>query len=86
MTLQQEAYRRIDHLPDNVIRLLVELMDQFPDAYSDHPSSEKSRAVFSNRSETSDYNQAWKKDFMKTVGNMEIDADAVRDLRERSRL
>ena len=83
MTLQQEAYTRIDQMTDDGIRVLINLIDTmrtvsvtgFKDSDVDIPltgvDSEMTR-------------EEKKRRFMQSAGKIQVDAEAVRELRERS--
>lgn len=83
MTLQQEAYRRIDEMTDDGIRELIDIIDKmktvsvtgFKDL--DENTLTVSENVPLTKSEKMQR-------FMQSAGKIQIDAEAVRQLRERS--
>lgn len=83
MTLQQEAYRRIDEMTDDGIRELIDIIDKmktmsvtgFKDL--DENTLTVSENVPMTKSEKMQR-------FMQSAGKIQIDAEAVRQLRERS--
>lgn len=83
MTLQQEAYRRIDEMTDDGIRILIDMIDKMKTVsvtgFKD--VNESTSAVSENVPMT----KAEKKQrFMQSAGKIQIDAEAVSQLRERS--
>ncbi len=83
MTLQQEAYSRIDQMTDDGIRVLIDMIDKmktvsvigFKDSEVTVSVSQPSQAL----------TQADKKRrFMQSAGKIKVDANAVTELRERS--
>ena len=83
MTLQQEAYSRIDQMTDDGIRVLIDMIDKmktvsvigFKESET-NPSDSKPVVAIS---------KAEKKDrFMQSAGMVKVDADAVSELRKRS--
>lgn len=85
MTLQQEAYRRIDEMTDDGIRKLIDMIDKMKTmsvaGFKDINEST------STTSENAPMTKAEKKQrFMQSAGTIQIDAEAVNQLRERSRI
>lgn len=83
MTLQQEAYRRIDEMTDDGIRKLIDIIDKMKTVsvagFKDVNEST------STVSENVPMTKAEKKQrFMQSAGKIQIDAEAVSQLRERS--
>lgn len=83
MTLQQEVYRRIDEMTDDGIRILIDMIDKMKivsvTGFKD--VNESTSAVSENVPMT----KAEKKQrFMQSAGKIQIDAEAVSQLRERS--
>lgn len=95
MTLQQEAYERIDKLSDDGIRLLINIIDNIQVmSVSGFKRKEGSDA---NRDDSSDIvdtlnveslgsltKKEKKELFLKSAGKMRIDSHAIQELRERS--
>ena len=83
MTLQQEAYRRIDEMTDDGIRKLIDIIDKMKTMSVtgfkelDENTSTVSENVPLTKSEKMQR-------FMQSAGKIQIDAEAVRQLRERS--
>ncbi len=84
MTIQQEAYKRIDEMTEDGVRILIDIID-------------KMRFVslngFKNNDDIkiSDISLAQskaekKKRFLESAGKIQIDGEAVRELRERSQI
>lgn len=83
MTLQQEAYRRIDEMTDDSIRKLIDIIDKMKmmSVTEFEGVNESTSAV----SENAPMTKAEKKQrFMQSAGKIQIDAEAVSQLRERS--
>lgn len=83
MTLQQEAYRRIDEMTDDGIRILIDMIDKMKivsiTGFKD--VNENTSTISENIPMT----KAEKKQrFMQSAGKIQIDAEAVSQLRERS--
>ena len=82
MTLQQEAYRRIDQMTDDGIRILIDMIDKmkvvsvtgFKDA-----AENKTEATTASMSK-----EEKKKCFIQSAGKIKVDSHAVNELRERS--
>ena len=80
MTLQQEAYSRIDQMTDDGIRVLIDMIDKMKTV---------SVIGFKNTSVTdSNVNKEAsrtekKKRFMQSAGKIKVDANSVNELRER---
>ena len=79
MTLQQEAYSRIDQMTDDGIRVLIDIIDKMRTVsiIGFKENREESSVVPMTKEEK-------KKRFMQSAGKIQIDADAVNNLRERS--
>lgn len=85
MTLQQEAYRRIDEMTDDGIRNLIDMIDKmkamsvtgFKDINGD--TSSISESVLLTKAEK-------KQRFMQSAGKIRIDSEAVNQLREMSKI
>lgn len=83
MTLQQEAYRRIDEMTDDSIRKLIDIIDKMKmmSGTGFESVNESTSAV----SENAPMTKAEKKQrFMQSAGKIQIDAEAISQLRERS--
>ena len=81
MTLQQEAYRRIDEMTDDSIRKLIDIIDKMMSITGVEGVNESTSVV----SENAPMTKAEKKQsFMQSAGKIQIDAEAVSQLRERS--
>ena len=97
MTLQQEAYRRIDKLSDEGVRLLISIIDNIQDlSISGFRQADKSIGEKQETSSdivdtinTDTLDSMTKKEnkqlFFQSAGKMKIDSGAIRDLRERSK-
>lgn len=81
MTLQQEAYSRIDQMTDDGIRVLIDMIDKMKTV---------SVIGFKNTSVTdSNVNKEVsrtekKRQFLQSAGKIKVDANSVNELRERS--
>ena len=81
MTLQQEAYTRIDQMTDDGIRVLIDIIDKMKTVsvigFKDNSDSISQPKVAMTRADK-------KKRFMQSAGKIKVDAAAVSELRERS--
>lgn len=75
MTLRQEAYSRIDRMTDDGIRVLIDIIDK--------RFKETEMNITISNSYTTMTKEEKKKRFLQSAGKINIDADAVNDLRER---
>ena len=75
MTLRQEAYNRIDRMTDDGIRVLIDIVDK--------RSKETEMNITISNSYTTMTKEEKKKRFLQSAGKINVDADAVNDLRER---
>ena len=75
MTLRQEAYNRIDRMTDDGIRVLIEIIDK--------RFKETEMNITISNSYTTMTKEEKKKRFLQSAGKINVDADAVNDLRER---
>ena len=83
MTLQQEAYRRIDEMTDDGIRILIDMIDKMK--IVSVTGFKDVKEITSAVSENVPMTKAEKKQrFMQSAGKIQIDAEAVSQLRERS--
>ena len=83
MTLQQEAYRRIDEMTDDSIRKLIDIIDKMKmmSVTESEGVNESTSAV----SENAPMTKAEKKQcFMQSAGKIQIDTEAISQMRERS--
>ena len=81
MTLQQEAYTRIDQMTDDGIRVLIDIIDKMKTVsvigFKDNSESISQPKAAMTRADK-------KKRFMQSAGKIKVDAAAVSELRERS--
>lgn len=83
MTLQQEAYTRIDQMTDDGIRVLIDMIDKMKTVsvigFKDNNVSASQPGVAMTKADK-------KRRFLQSAGKIKIgiDAAAVSDLRERS--
>ena len=83
MTLQQEAYSRIDQMTDEGIRVLIDMIDKMKTvSVMGFKDSAKDPMVVSNNIEMSKAEK--KKQFLKSAGKIRVDANAVEELRKSS--
>ena len=75
MTLRQEAYNRIDRMTDDGIRVLIDIIDK--------RFKETEMIITISNSYTTMTKEEKKKRFLQSAGKINVDADAVNDLRER---
>lgn len=75
MTLRQEAYNRIDRMTDDGIRVLIDIIDK--------RFKETEMNITISNSYTTTTKEEKKKRFLQSAGKINVDADAVNDLRER---
>ena len=84
MTLQQEAYKRIDQMTDDGVRVLIDMIDKMRTVsvigFKDNEINNS--AIAQNGSGMSKAEK--KKRFMQSAGKIQVDANAVSNLRERS--
>ena len=83
MTLQQEAYRRIDEMTDDSIRKLIDIIDKMKmmSVTEFEGVNESTSAV----SENAPMTKAEKKQrFMQSAGKIQIDTEAISQRSERS--
>ena len=83
MTLQQEAYSRIDQMTDDGIRVIIDMIDKMKTV---SVIGFKENEVNISITQSSDpMSKAEKKRrFMQSAGKINVDANAVNELRERS--
>ena len=76
MTLQQEAYSRIDEMTDDGIRLLIDMIDKMKTV---------SITGFKDGLESVSMTKEEKKQrFIQSAGKIQVDEKVVKELRERS--
>lgn len=75
MTLRQEAYNRIDRMTDDGIRVLIDIIDK--------RFKETEMNITISNSYTKMTKEEKKKRFLQSAGKINVDADAVNDLKER---
>ena len=84
MTLQQEAYNRIDQMTDEGIKVLIDIIDKmrtvsvtgFKDV-TDIPLTETKKDQSISKADK-------KKRFLQSAGKIKVDEKAINELRERS--
>ena len=83
MTLQQEAYSRIDQMTDDGIRVLIDMIDKMKTVSV--IGFKNNKVDVSNLSlDTKILKEQKKRNFMQSAGKIKVDANAVNELRERS--
>jgi len=82
MTLQQEAYSRIDQMTDDGIRILIDMIDKMKVVSVTGFKSFGDGVP--NSDETAITKEEKKNRFLQSAGKIRIDAQAVDELRERS--
>ena len=83
MTLQQEAYSRIDQMTDDGIRVLIDMIDKMKTVSV--IGFKNNKVDVSNLSlDTKILKEQKKRNFMQSAGKINVDANAVNELRERS--
>lgn len=83
MTLQQEAYQRIDQMTDDGIRVLIDMIDKMKTvSVIGFKDSEVSAPI--SPADTTLTKDEKKKRFLQSAGKIAIDAAAIDELRERS--
>ena len=88
MTLQQEAYNRIDQMTDDGIKVIIDIIDKMKTVSITGFKSTDENGLLFKEDATSSNKKLSKEEqkalFLKSAGTIQIDADAVKDLRERS--
>lgn len=83
--LQQEAYKRIDEMTEDGVRMLIDIIDKMRVVSVVGFKTDSSKLdVEDNSIELS--KEEKKKQFMESAGKIDIDGDAIWDLRERERV
>lgn len=82
MTLQQEAYSRIDQMTDDGIRVLIDIIDKMKTVSV--IGFKNNKVDVSNLSvDTKILKEQKKRNFMQSAGKIKVDVNAVNELRER---
>lgn len=82
MTLQQEAYSRIDQMTDDGIRVLIDIIDKMKTVSV--IGFKNNKVDVSNLSlDTKILKEQKKRNFMQSAGKINVDVNAVNELRER---
>ena len=81
MTLQQEAYSRIDQMTDDGIRVLIDMIDKMKTV---SVTGFKNTGVTDSNVNKEISRAEKKRRFMQSVGKIKVDANSVNELRERS--
>jgi len=81
MTLQQEAYSRIDQMTDDGIRVLIDMIDKMKTV---SVTGFKNTGVTDSNVNKEISRAEKKRRFMQSVGRIKVDANSVNELRERS--
>lgn len=81
MTLQQEAYSRIDQMTDDGIRVLIDMIDKMKTV---SVTGFKNTGVTDSNVNKEISRAEKKKRFMQSAGKIKVDANSVNELRERS--
>ena len=84
MTLQQEAYSRIDQMTDDGVRILIDMIDKMRVVSVTGLKKTAQDTSTATQTEKPLSKAEKKKRFMQSAGKIQIDAEAVNDLRERS--
>ena len=83
MTLQQEAYNRIDQMTDDGIRVIIDMIDKMK-TVSVIGFKENEVSISITQSSDPMSKAEKKRRFMQSAGKINVDANAVNELRERS--
>lgn len=83
MTLQQEAYKRIDQMTDDGIRVLIDMIDTMK-TVSVIGFKENDKRISASSQNDSMTKAEKKKRFLQSAGSIKINPDAIQELRERS--
>jgi len=81
MTLQQEAYSRIDQMTDDGIRVLIDMIDKMKTV---SVTGFKNTGVTDSNVNKEISRAEKKRRFMQSAGKIKVDANSVNELRERS--
>ena len=80
MTLQQEAYSRIDQMTDDGIRVLIDMIDKMKTV---SVTGFKNTGVIDSNVNKEISRAEKKRRFMQSAGRIKVDANSVNELRER---
>ena len=80
MTLQQEAYSRIDQMTDDGIRVLIDMIDKMKTV---SVTGFKDTGVIDSNVNKEISRAEKKRRFMQSAGKIKVDANSVNELRER---
>lgn len=80
MTLQQEAYSRIDQMTDDGIRVLIDMIDKMKTV---SVTGFKNTGVTDSNVNKEISRAEKKRWFMQSAGKIKVDANSVNELRER---
>lgn len=81
MTLQQEAYSRIDQMTDDGIRVLIDMIDKMKTV---SVTGFKNTGVTDSNVNKEISRAEKKRRFIQSAGKIKVDANSVNELRERS--
>ena len=81
MTLQQEAYSRIDQMTDDGILVLIDMIDKMKTV---SVTGFKNTGVTDSNVNKEISRAEKKRRFMQSAGKIKVDANSVNELRERS--
>ena len=81
MTLQQEAYSRIDQMTDDGIRVLIDMIDKMKTV---SVTGFKNTGVIDSNVNKEISRAEKKRRFIQSAGKIKVDANSVNELRERS--
>ena len=81
MTLQQEAYSRIDQMTDDGIRVLIDMIDKMKTV---SVTGFKNTSVIDSNVNKETSRAEKKRRFLQSAGKIKVDANSVNELRERS--
>ena len=83
MTIQQEAYSRIDQMTDEGLKILIDMIDKMR-TVSVTGFKNKANDITIKTVDMPLSKEEKKRMFLQSAGKIKIDADAVKNLRERS--
>ena len=81
MTLQQEAYSRIDQMTDDGIRVLIDMIDKMKTV---SVTGFKNTGVTDSNVNKEISRAEKKRRFIQSAGKIKVDANSINELRERS--
>lgn len=85
MTLQQQAFQKIEQLPDDTVRVLIELIDKM--IVVNKPTATLSvveTKTTDSAKAADDSDGRWRTLLFDSIGKVEVDEDAYWNLREKS--